>query len=461
MAALDPLRDLGARLARWTERWVPDAWVLCMILTALALALAVGGAGVGVEAAVLAWGQGVWSLLALAMQFTIALVAAHACVASRPVHRLFDRLAALPDPERPVQAVLLAGAVSIVTAWLNWALCLVACALFVPFLFRHNPRADVRVLIAASYLGLGTVWHGGLSGSAPLILATPGNPLLAPASGPPLVDRLIPVTETLFAPFNLAYLAVVAAVSLACVAALHPRRGAVTLSPAQVDAILPRAPEPPPPATTPAARLDAFPGWLWLAVVLLAWPLGRAIATRGFGAAWTIDAYNTAFLVLALLLHRHPLSFLRACRAGVDSAWGVILQFPFYAGIFGLMTHTALGSWIASGFAGLATTATFPAVVYAYSALVNLFVPSGGSKFLIEAPYLFPAAEQLGVSVVTTTLAYGYGDSTTNLIQPFFAIPILAVTRLRFGDVVAYTMLVALACFAVSLVAMAWIPPRL
>jgi short-chain fatty acids transporter len=232
----------------------------------------------------------------------------------------------------------------------------------------------------------------------------------------------------------------------------------VTLSAEEIDAMLPRPPEPPPRATTPAARADAFPGWIWLAVVLLAYPLGHAIWTRGFGASWTINAYNAAFLVLALLLHGHPVTFLRACRDGVDAAWGVILQFPFYAGIFGLMTHTALGGWIAGGFAAVATTATFPILVYVYSALVNLFVPSGGSKFLIEAPYLFPAAEQLGVSVVTTTLAYGYGDSTTNLIQPFFAIPILAVTRLRFGDVVGYTFLVALVCFAVTLAAMALIP---
>jgi short-chain fatty acids transporter len=455
MAALDALRELGAGLTRVTERWVPDAWVLCMMLTALALLLAVAGAGAAPQEAALAWGRGVWSLLALAMQFTIALVAAHACVASRPAHRLLDRLARLPDPERPVQAVVLAGVVSIATAYLNWALCLVACALFAPFLFRRNPRADVRVLIAASYLGLGTVWHGGLSGSAPLILATPGNPLLAPASGPPLVDRVVPVTETLFAPFNLAYLAAIAVVSLICVAALHPRRGAVTLSAEEIDAMLPRPPEPPPRATTPAARMDAFSGWVWLAAALLVIPLGHAIWTRGFGAAWNIDAYNAAFLALALVLHRHPLSFLRACRAGVDSAWGVILQFPFYAGIFGLMTHTGLGHWIAGFFVRLASTESFPALVYVYSAIVNLFVPSGGSKFLIEAPYLFPAAEQLGVSVVTTTLAYGYGDSTTNLIQPFFAIPILAVTRVRFGDVVAYTFLVALACFGASLLAMA------
>ena len=206
---LDFVRDFGAAFSRVTERWVPDSWVICMMLTTLALALTIFGAGAGVEESVLAWGAGVWSLLTLAMQFTIAMVAAHACVSSRPVFHLLDRLAALPDPQRPVQAVILAGLFSLVTGYLNWALCLVACALFVPFLCRRNPNTDVRVMIAAAYLGLGTVWHCGLSGSAPLILATPGNPILAPESGSPIVDRIYPVTETLFAPFNLVFLVVI------------------------------------------------------------------------------------------------------------------------------------------------------------------------------------------------------------------------------------------------------------
>ena len=187
---LELVSVLGARLSAFSERWVPDAWVVCMGLTAIALALALGGAGASPHEALLAWGEGVWVLLTLAMQFTIAMVAAHACVASAPVHRLLDRLARLPDPERPLQAILLTGVFSLVTGYLNWALCLVACALFVPFVCRRNPRVDARVLVAAAYLGLGTVWHGGFSGSAPLILATPGNPLLEPASGPAVVDRL-------------------------------------------------------------------------------------------------------------------------------------------------------------------------------------------------------------------------------------------------------------------------------
>ena len=190
MGWLDALRDFGGALSEVTERWVPDAWVICMLLTAIALALTLFGAGAGLEETVLAWGAGVWNLLELAMQFTIALVAAHACVASRPVHRTLDLLAGLPDPQKPVQAVALAGSVSLVTGYLNWAFCIVACALFVPFLCKRNPRADVRVLVAASYIGLGTVWHGGFSGSGPLILATPGNPLLEPGSGLAVVDRL-------------------------------------------------------------------------------------------------------------------------------------------------------------------------------------------------------------------------------------------------------------------------------
>jgi short-chain fatty acids transporter len=429
-----------------------------MLLTSVALALAIAGAGAGVEQTVLAWGNGMWSLLELAMQFTIIMVMAHACVASRPVYRWLDRLASLPDPEKPRQAVVVTAVFSMVLAYLNWALALVAGALFVPFLCRRNPRVDVRVVVAAAYLGGGTVFGGGLSSSAPLILATPGNPLLDPSTGRAILDRLVPVTATLFTGFNLAYTLVIGVVGLATIVALHPRRGAVTLSGEQIEAILPKPPEAERPVSTPADWLDAFPGWIWLAVLLIAYPLGHSMITQGFGTSWTINAYNMVFLVAALLLHRRPMSFLHACRQGVGATWGIILQFPFYAGIFGVMNGTGLGAWLGGLFAAFATTETYPLVVYVYSAVMNLFVPSAGSKWLIEAPYLIPAAEQLRVSVETTVLAYAYGDTTTNLIQPFWAIPILSVTGLRFGEMVGYTSLVALVCFLVSAAAMLLIP---
>ena len=452
--------DLGDRLCRFTQRWIPDSWTVCMLLTVAAILLAMFGAGASLNESALAWGNGMWALLELGMQFSIAMIAAHACVSSRPVYRFLDWLACLPDRNKPVQAIALIGAYALVTGYLNWALSVVASALFVPFVARRNPKADIRVVIAAAYLGICTIWHGGLSGSAPLILATPGNPLLEPASGEPVIDRVLPVTETLFIPFNLVFIAILGAVALATVMLLHPRRNVQTLTSEQIDRMMPTLPEEPAPAS-PAARMEAFPGWVILAAILIGYPLGYSIVTRGFGASWTINAYNAVFLVAALLLQGRPSNLVRAFANGARTASGVILQFPFYAGIFGVINNTGLGAWLGELFVRFATTDTYPLVVYFYSGFVNLFVPSGGSKWLIEAPYLLPAAQELGVSVTTTVLAYAYGDATTNFIQPFWAIPILTVTRLKFGDVLGYTGIAAVVCILISVIAMLIIPTDL
>ena len=460
MSLVSLVGNLGERLSVFTQRWIPDSWVVCMVLTIVAILLAMAGAGASLNESILAWGDGMWSLLELAMQFSIAMIAAHACVSSRPVFRLLDRLAGLPDPSRPLQAIVLIGTYSMVTGYVNWALSVVASALFVPFVARRNPRADIRVLIAGAYLGLGTVWHGGLSGSAPLILATPGNPLIAPATGAPVIDRLVPVTESLFNSFNLTYVVVIFIVALATVVALHPRGVPKTLTDEQIDRMMPTLPEPIP-SDTPAGGLESFRGWVILAAVLIGYPLGHSMVTRGFGATWTINAYNAVFLLAALLLQGRPSNLVRAFSNGARTASGVILQFPFYAGIFGVINNTELGAWLGGQFVRVATTETYPLVVYFYSGFMNLFVPSAGSKWLIEAPYLLPAAAELGVSATTTVLAYAYGDSTTNLIQPFWAIPILTVTGLRFGDVLGYTGIVAIVCMITSIVAMLLIPPML
>ena len=452
--------DLGDRLCRFTQRWIPDSWVVCMLLTVAAILLAMFGAEASLNESVLAWGNGMWALLELGMQFSIAMIAAHACVSSRPVFRFLDWLAGLPDPKRPVQAIALIGAYALVTGYLNWALSVVASALFVPFIARRNPKADIRVVIAAAYLGICTIWHGGLSGSAPLILATPGNPLLAPASGEPVIDRVLPVTETLFIPFNLVFIAILGAVALATVMLLHPRQNVQTLTTEQIDAMMPTLPEDAAPET-PAAHMEASRGWIILAAILIGYPLGYSMVTRGFGATWTINAYNAVFLVAALLLQGRPSNLVRAFGNGARTASGVILQFPFYAGIFGVINNTGLGAWLGELFVAFATTETYPLVVYFYSGFVNLFVPSGGSKWLIEAPYLLPAAKELGVSATTTVLAYAYGDATTNFIQPFWAIPILTVTRLKFGDVLGYTGIVAVVCVVISVIAMLIIPSNL
>ena len=207
---------------------------------------------------------------------TIAMVAAHACVSSRPIYKLFSWLSSLPNKSEPIQALILAGLFSLVTGYLNWALCLVACALFTPFMLQNNPKVDVRLLICASYLGLGTVWHGGLSGSAPLILATPENPLLLPnQEGVSVVERLYPVTETLFNTFNLIFLFIIGATGLLITCILHPKENARVLTKEEVEKIMPKPPANLPAPSRPADYIDRFRGWVLLAVILLAYPLGH------------------------------------------------------------------------------------------------------------------------------------------------------------------------------------------
>jgi short-chain fatty acids transporter len=459
MGLASGFEGLGRNFSALTERWIPDSWVVCMMLTIAAFGLALGGADATMSESLVAWGDGVWVLLELAMQFTLAMIAAHACVSSPIVYRALDRMAQLPNPTKPRQAVALLALLSITVAFLNWAVSVVGCALFAAFLCRRNPKVDVRVLAACSLLGMGTVWHGGFSGSAPLILATPGNPLLDPSIGAAVVDRLYPITETLLRPFNLIYLVVVGSVGVVTGVFLHPSENPHTLTEAQLASILPEPPkEPAARDRTPAGRIDSFRGWTLMAAFLLLYPLGHALLTRGFGATWTINAYNTVFLATALLLHSRPTTFLQACRDGVGPAWGIIVQFPFYAGIFGLMQNTDLGLWIGDLFSSVTTQESFAVIVYLYSGLMNLFVPSAGSKWLIEAPYLVPAAENVGVSVNTLVLAYAYGDSTTNLVQPFLAIPVLSILRMRFGEIAGYMLMLAVPCFLVTLLAM-WIIP--
>ncbi len=260
-SVLNIFQSSGIAVSRFTERWVPDGWAVCMALTAVVLVLAVAGAKVTPHAALLAWGGGVWTLVGLAMQFTLTIVAASACMTAPIVYRMLDRLAALPNPNVPWQAVLMVSVLSIVTAYLNWAFCLIGGALFIPFVYRRNPKTDVRLLVVATLLGQGTVWHGGLSGSAPLMMATPGNPLLVSTNGVAVVDRLYPITETLLNGFNLTYLLIVGAVAVLVTVLLHPSRGAKTLSENAILAMMPSVAAVTPSEGTPTAAISRFNGW--------------------------------------------------------------------------------------------------------------------------------------------------------------------------------------------------------
>ncbi len=468
--ASNRLSRLGSRLTDFTIRWVPDAWVVAVLLTGVVWALAVLAADVPMWTgdqplplcakakscgAFDAWSGGIWRLLKLTSQFALALVTAQACATSRPLHALMNRLAGLANPDRPRQAIVLMALFSASTAYLNWAVNLVMCATFVPIVAARNPKTDFRLLVATAYLGIGVVWHAGLSGSGPLVAATAGNFLVKQG----ILAAPLPITETLFAPFNLVYVVVITAVATLTVAALHPAPGDARPLPVErARALL--TPPPPRPARSllsPAQRIDHSRLLSLLVGGLVLSHLITRFVREGAGG-WDINGYNAAFLGLALVLHDSPRTFLAGCEQGAKNAWGIIVQFPLYAGIFGLMTLTPLAEQMTGWIASVGDHRTYPAIVYVLSAVVNYLVPSGGSQFVIEAPYILAAGAQHGLPHGATVMAFAYGDMSTNLIQPFWAIPLLSVTGVAFGEIMGYCLLLFATVSAATLAAVLLMP---
>jgi short-chain fatty acids transporter len=445
------LKRWGDGLTRWTERWIPDALVIVWILSILTFVLALIWGSVGPKEAVVAWGKGFWALLAFAMQMCLIMMTGYILACSPPIKRLLDGLSAIPNGDKPWQAIMAMCLFSMISAWLNWGLSLIGSAMFALFLVRRNPKTDYRLLVAAAYLGLGCTWHSGLSGSATLLVNTPNNFLIQGK----YLDATIPTTETIFSGFNivLTLIIIVAITILMCL--MHPSpEKTYRVKPELLDQLkLYEAPERPTGGMSISDWLNWWPGFnILVALAGLFW-LGWEVAQKGFAASVNLDNINLFFLMLGVLFHWRPWTFLKAAEDAGKAVWGIIIQFPFYAGIFGLFKFTALGAVAAKAFVAISTPSTFLLIVYWYSGLLNYLVPSGGSEWAITAPFIIPAAKELGVSVAKTTLTYAWGDMLTDMIQPFWAIAMLAVAKLQFREIMGWLMLVFFVYFIITSIA--------
>ena len=443
------LSRFATALTILSQRVVPSAFTIAVLLTFVTFAVAMVVVRASPARVVIEWGNGFWTLVPFAMQMALVVMTGFLVSSAPVVDRLFRRVAGVARTGR--QAVVLMAIVSMGLAWFHWGLSLIGCAMLVRHVARVNRHVDYRLLVCAAYFGMGATWHSGLSASAPLLVATPGH-FLEKTIG------VIPITSTIFHPFNLILTVLVVGLLAALVAVLHPRpEDTVTVSPDALDGFV----EFRPPARPADAR--GFAGWVdyarWINLVLaacgLAW-LTWYFATKGF--VLTLDVLNFAFLTLAILLHPSPASLFSAADEGAKLLGGIVLQFPFYAGMYGVIQGTGLATALGTWIAGIAQPATLPLLLYWYSGLVNYFVPSGGSKWAIEAPYLVDAAQRLGVGIDQVVVAYAWGDMATDLIQPFWALPLLAAARLDFRDIMGYAMLVFLIYCAVVSVAF-WLMP--
>ncbi|RKH19076.1 short-chain fatty acid transporter [Corallococcus sp. CA047B] len=430
---METLVRLAEGLGRFSSRFVPSAFAIAVLLTLLTMALALGWVGASPPVVLDAWGGGFWELLTFSMQMALVMFTGYLLALTAPVKALLEKVASLPRSPRGATALM--AAVSMALAYFNWGLSLVASAMLVRFIARRRPDVDYRLLVACAYFGLGATWHAGLSASAPLLVATPGH-FLEKQLG------IIPIDRTLFSPFNVGLTLCAVALLTALAWALHPSpERTVRVEPQVLEKLGDFTPPPKPSGKlSPAEWLDH--AWLLnviFGVLGLAW-FARHLWLNGGWRALNLNVVNFTFLVLAVLLHGTPARLLKASEEAASVLHGIVLQFPLYAGIYGIFKATGLTDRIGELFVSLSTRETFPAIVYLYSGVVNYFVPSGGSKWAIEAPYLLEAAGRLGVAPEKVVLAYAWGDMATDLIQPFWALPLLAVARLEFKDILGFLL---------------------
>ncbi len=408
------------------NKYLPDPLVFAILLTILTFIMGITMTPHSAMDMVNMWGKGFWNLLAFAMQMALVLVTGHALASSGPVKKAMTSLASVA--KTPAQGVMLVGFASAVACVINWGFGLVVGAMFAREVARRIPKCDYRLLIATAYMGF-LSWHGGLSASVPLVAATAGNPMEK-------VAGLIPISQTLFTPYNIFItVALVIAVPLMARMMLPKEDEIVAIDPALLKEEASVAKVLGPDATW-AEKLEESRILAWIVGLLCFVYLGAYFAQKGFDV--NVNTVNLLFLAAGMLLHKTPMAYARAISAAARGTAGILIQFPFYAGIQIMMEHSGLGGIITNWFVNVATAETFPIMAFFSSALINFAVPSGGGHWVVQGPFVIPAAKALGADLGKAAMAIAYGEAWMNMAQPFWALPALAIAGLGVRDIMGY-----------------------
>ena len=423
----------GIALADLSEQWFPDALVFAFVAIVVVF---IAGLFLGSTARDLAtdFGDGFWQLIPFTLQMAMIIIGGYVVAVSPPIASIIRRLASIP--RTPRGAVAFVAFFASVSALLSWGFSLVFSGLLVRELVQRKHGIDYRAAGAAAYLGAGSVWALGLSSSAALLMASRESipPALLKISG------VIPLTRTIFAWQSIVTALTIIAVSvfIAYVSAPTAERAKVAEDLGVKFETLIVADEKP---RAPGEWLERN-GILTVLICSIGFAhLGQLFVARGPLAFLDLNNYNFLFLMLGMLLHRTPRAFIRAVTASVPATAGVLIQFPFYAGILGLMTKSMVSTELAHFFVRISTAGTYPILVSIYSAILGLFVPSGGSKWLIEAPYVIDAAKQLHVNLGWVVQIYNTAEALPNLVNPFWMLPVLGLLNVRARDLVGYSVL--------------------
>ncbi|MGF1701371.1 short-chain fatty acid transporter [Photobacterium makurazakiensis] len=428
------LQRFSAVCTSIVQRYLPDPFLFAALLTFAVFLIAMPVTQQSPMQMVDAFSGGFWKLLTFAMQMALVVVTGHA-MASAPVFRRGLSYLAM-TAKTPGHAILIVTFVSAIACWINWGFGLVVGAIFARELAAKVKGVDYRLLIASAYTGF-LFWHAGLSGSVPLALAS-GSNLEAVTAG--AITAPIATSETLFSSMNLIILLVMLVVIPLLNRAMHPAGDQViTISPD----LLADEPEEEKDSKdlTPAERLEQSP-WVNRLLALLGFTyIVSYFSANGF--ALNLNIVNFIFLFTAILLHGTPKRLLKAVAEGTKNTAGILLQFPFYAGIMGMMVAkgpdgVSLAGAMSDMFVSISNEHTFPLFTFISAGIVNFFVPSGGGQWAVQAPIMMPAGAELGVPAAKTAMAIAWGDAWTNMIQPFWALPALSIAGLNAKDIMGF-----------------------
>ncbi|MEQ1066856.1 TIGR00366 family protein [Acinetobacter sp. XH1741] len=428
------------RISNWSEKWFPDSYIFAL-LGVIIVSIAALSIGAPIKDVATSFGNGFWSLIPFTLQMTMLIIVGYVVSVSKPVKFLIQKMARIPSSGRG--AIVLVATVSLLISLVNWAVSTILTALLVIALAKRKElNMDYRAAAAAAIIGMGATWALGISSSAAQLQA---NKSSLPESIYNLTG-VIPFTETIFLWQSIAMTIILVIVSIAIAYWSAPKGNNVkTIDSFNVQFEEEKLNEEK--STRPGDWLENSPILTIIVVALgLIWMFFEFSKSNPIIAISSLNTYNFVFLMLGLALHGTPRNFLNAVSKAVPAVSGILIQFPLYGSIAFIMTQAlnsqdlSLSHYVAEFFVSIASKETFAIVMGVYSAVLGFFVPSGGGKWIIEAPYVMQAANDLKVHLGWSVQIYNAAEALPNLINPFFMLPMLGILKLKAKDVIGFTV---------------------
>jgi short-chain fatty acids transporter len=426
------MQKITAFFTELMRKYLPDPFVFAIGLTLLTMLLAVLVQGQGLADMTASWGKGFWALLAFTTQMAVILAMGYVLATAPLTDRFLDRIVArVHDPRTAVIVATLVGGIG---SYLNWGFGLVIGGIVARKLAMKVKGVHYPLIIASAYSGF-TLYGLGLSASIPVLISTKGHPLEA-------LMGVIPLSQTIFAPTMLVTALVVLITLPLLNAWLHPKPGQpvteIKREESGIEDIKPDAAAEADEENTLANRLNnsrILSGLIGLA--------GIAYVVLHFmrGGAMDLNLINFIILFLGIILLGTPIAYVHKLNEGIRTIGGIILQYPFYAGILAIMASSGLVDTLSQYFVQVATPGTLPFWGLISSFFINFFAPSGGGHWVIQGPFMVKAAQSLGASVAHTSMAVMLGNAWNDLIQPFWILPALALSKLKLKDIMGYTVI--------------------